>query len=300
MKNLIPVLLTICIILTSCIANKYSYKRKGEEVHLAVQHYHDRVAEKPLLSVLTADETKSRGLGAIMALPYVFKMGYNQVEKMISNEDKKRSAEYSGVTSDDKFYMSTAKDATVNVDKITLCRTIQKNKKCRDTALVAVFGLEKSSDGSFLRLVPERLKVGYCKAKLAMGDKNVDLEMNISLNTFWIDNDKTYKSESIGPLNVILYNVPLRKELSKEKLADYATPWFSVIPRSHLDDNAFGTGNYALRITVKEYDEYGTNRITFNERFNYDSNREDAKGAINDVSNQIKMKQEQKQLQNNQ
>jgi hypothetical protein len=133
-----------------------------------------------------------------------------------------------------------------------------------------------------------------------MGDKNVDLEMNISLNTFWIDNDKTYKSESIGPLNVILYNVPLRKELSKEKLADYATPWFSVIPRSHLDDNTFGTGNYSLRITVKEYDEYGTNRITFNERFNYDSNREDAKGAINEVSNQLKMKQEQKQMQNNQ
>ena len=297
MKKLIPVFLAITF-LSSCIANRYSYRRSGEEVHLKIEHFKSRVPEKPVQSVLAqADDSKGRSLAALMVLPYMFKLGYNQVEKSIVNEDRKHSAQYSAVVSDDKFYMDNTSTAGVNIDKITLYRTIQVTKKKRDTAFVITFGVEKTSDGYFLRFVPERARINYAKAKMKMRDRYVDFDLNVLITSYWINSERAFNSTNIGPLNMVLYNMPLRKEIGAKQLEGYATPWFAVIPRSQIDNNTFGTGNFEVRINVKEMDEMGENRINYSDRFNMDANREEIKGLIDNSSNEMKQREIDRQNQ---
>lgn len=297
MKKLIPVIVVFSLF-SSCIANRYSYRRSGEEVHLKIEHFKNRVPEKPVQSVLAqAEDNKGRSLAALMVLPYMFKLGYNQVEKSIINEDRKHTAQYSAVASDDKFYMDNSATANVNIDKITLYRTIQVTKKKRDTAFVISFGVEKTADGYFLRLVPERARINYAKAKMKMRDRFVDFDLNVLISSYWINADRTFSSTNIGPLNLVLYNMPLRKEIGAKQLEGYATPWFAVIPRSQIDNNTFGTGNFEVRINVKEMDEMGENKINYSDRFNMDANREEIKGLIDNSSNEMKQREIDRQNQ---
>lgn len=269
-------------------------------MQIKIKHVKENVPVSQFKSVLAmTDPSKgSRGAIALMALPYIFKMGYNQVEKGIANEDKKHTAIYSGFTSDDIFYNGTSEDATVNVGKITLYRTIQVSKHKRDTAFILSLIIEGTHDGNFLRFVPEQLRVNYAKAKLLRRDEFLDIDASVLLTTNWVDIDKSYKSENVGPLELTFYNVPLRHTLTEKDFDGIASAWFPIIPRSKLGDNIYGTGNYSIRINIKEYDEYGENVVKMSDKFNFENNRLDVKSAIDDISKEVKTKQEQKALEN--
>ena len=132
---------------------------------------------------------------------------------------------------------------------------------------------------------------------MKMKDKRIDFDMNVIISSYWINGDKSFNSTNIGPLNLVLYNIPLRKELGPKQLEGYATPWFSVIPRSQIDNNTFGTGNFEVRVNVKEMDEMGENRINYSDRFNMDANREEVKGFIDNSTNEMKQRQIDRQNQ---
>ena len=279
------------ILFVGCLPNKYSYKRKGEEVYIQIKHHYEESAKFPINSVMAMESNiKTRGVLPFIAAPYIFNMAVKEISKIVDKNSKKYTAEFSAKNSDDKFYSDNTKKAKINVDEINFIRIIQPKKNRRDTALILTLGLEKSSDGNFIRIVPRGLLVNYSKAKLKIGDKNIDLDINILINGFWLDSEKNHNIQEIASLNITLYNIPFRKEITKEELKKNVTEWFPIVPRSYIDDNIYGTGNYVIRINITEYDEYGE-RVKISEQF--ERHRTDITELIKEISKREIKKYEQ-------
>ena len=290
--SVLTLFITISFLFDSCIPYKYSNKRKGEEVYIQLKHHYEESANFPVNSVMAMEnDIKIRGVLPFIAAPYIFNMAVKEISKIVAKNSKKYTAEFSAKNSDDKFYSDNTKEAKINIEEINFFRIIQHKKNSRDTALILTLGLEKSSDGNFIRIVPQRLLVNYSKAKLKIRDKNIDLDINILIDGFWLDTEKNHNIQEIASLNITLYNIPFRKKITKEELKKNATQWFPIVPRSYIDDNIFGTGNYGIRINTTEYDEYGERVEKISERF--ERNRTDLTDLIKEISKREIKKYEQ-------
>ena len=291
-KPLFLILLGLSFTLFSCIGNRYSYKRKGEEVHLIFNHIKDSIwpehLEMQSIFAMADASPKSRGLEAAVALPFLFRVSYNQVDKALEHEDKKQTSIYFSSSSDDWFYLNTEVKSPVNLKNIVFYRTIKTKKSENDTAVVIQLGLQRSWDGLFLRFVLERLKVYYSKAKLPMNDDRLDMDITLNLSSYSVQKDNSGSDVSPEPFTLTVYNIPFRKELKPEILKSYVTPWFPVVPRSYLAEDKLGTGNFGISIKVTEYAEYGEQVVKINEKLNLEGN----KSEINNLIDEIKQKKE--------
>ena len=246
------------LFLNSCIAYKYSHKSKGEEVYVEIIHFSDENNSFPVNSVMEAkNKTRTRGVLPLIAAPYAINMAVRGVSKVVASERKKYAAVYSAKNSDDMFYTDNTSKAGINIEEIRFVRLVKGKKQKMDTALVLGLGAELSSDGNFIRLVPKRLDVSYSKTKLKLGDKKFDLDLNVTINAYWLDPNKQHNAKEVASLNIILYNIPIRGSINQNMLKNSTTQWFPIIPRSQLADNIYGTGNFLIQISANEYAEYG-------------------------------------------
>ncbi|PCH91786.1 MAG: hypothetical protein COB85_08770 [Bacteroidetes bacterium] len=180
------------LFLNSCIAYKYSHKSKGEEVYVEIIHFSDENNSFPVNSVMEAkNKTRTRGVLPLIAAPYAINMAVRGVSKVVASERKKYAAVYSAKNSDDMFYTDNTSKAGINIEEIRFVRLVKGKKQKMDTALVLGLGAELSSDGNFIRLVPKRLDVSYSKTKLKLGDKKFDLDLNVTINAYWLDPNKS-------------------------------------------------------------------------------------------------------------
>ena len=292
MKNpVILVLILLSTALVSCIGNRYSYKRSGEEVHLRFNHVNESSWPEhvELQSVFaSAGDSKTRGIGAAVALPFLFRVSYNQVEKSLQHEGRKRTAQYFATGSDDWFFLNTQPQSPVNLKNIILYRLISTRHAETDTAVVMQIGLQRSWDGLFLRFVVERLRINYTKAKLAFNDNRLDMDVLIDLSTFAVERESDVERDKINPFTITIYNIPIGKEMSAEALKDYSSPWFPMPPRSYIDENKYGTGNFSMLVKVTEFAEYGEQVISVDEKVNLGDHRSDVNNLIDEI---IRLKQ---------
>ena len=165
--SVITLFIALSFLCNSCIPYKYSNKRKGEEVYIQLKHHYEESANFPVNSVMAMkSDLRTRAVLPMLAAPYVFNIAVKEISKILDKKSKKYTAEFSAKNSDDKFYSDNTKKAKINIEEINFFRIIQHKKNSRDTALILTLGLEKSSDGNFIRIVPQRLLVNYSKAKL--------------------------------------------------------------------------------------------------------------------------------------
>lgn len=275
--------IALCFLFGSCLPYKYSNKRKGEEVYVEIKHYSEEKNNFPVNSVMAMESnTRTRSIAPILAVPYVFNMAIRGTSKIINKARKKYVADYIAKNSDDMFYSDNTVNATINVKQINFIRIIESKKNKKDTALVLNLGIEKSSDGNFIRIVPQRLRVNYTKAKLKLGDDKFDIDIKILINGFWLDSQKQHNIREIASLDITLYNVPIRTEITGKELENSATQWFPIIPRSHIEENIFGTGNFVISIKANEYDDYAKRVESTSE--NVEGNRADIVELLKEIS----------------
>ena len=275
--------IALSFLFEGCLPYKYSNKSKGEEVYVEIKHYSEENNNFPVNSVMAMKSNmKTRGVVPILAAPYIFNMAIRGTSKIINKARKKYVADYMAKNSDDMFYSDNTVKATINVQQINFIRIIESKKNKKDTALVLNLGIEKSSDGNFIRIVPQRLRVNYTKAKLKLGDKKFDLDIKILIHGFWLDSQKQHNIKEIASLDITLYNVPIRAEITGKVLENSATQWFPIIPRSHIEENIFGTGNFVVTIKANEYDDYAKRVESTSE--NVEGNRADIVEMLKEIS----------------
>ena len=244
------------LLTTSCIKNKFSYHRKGEEVVINFQHERNNhrfiaVSSVPMMEL--AENT--RGIGMIVA-PYLLKTGYDVTRRVMDKRNEKAVGKYSAFNSDDKFYRNLSATTSINLKSIDIIRFVETNQSEQDTASLVKFKIETSADGKFMRLVPYELMVNYSKARMDLFDKNIDMNMVLSIDASWVDSDMEQNITEIFRTEILFRNILLRKKYNEKDLSKYKTTWMPLIPRSYLTEETYGYGNFTFKANVTEYDDY--------------------------------------------
>ncbi len=258
-------LILVASITSSCIRNRYSYIRQGEEVIVNFQHSRDNHKFLALSSVPVMEVAENtRGIGLLVA-PYLLKTGYSITTKIIEKNAGKATADYSAYSSDDKFYKNINTTTEINLQSIDIIRFVDSKNMNKDTASILRFKIETSADGRFMRLAPYELYINYAKARMNLRDKAIDMDVNIAIDASWIDNELKQNISELFKTDITFRNIPLRKRLSENQLSKYKTTWMPLIPRSYVSKDSWGYGNYTFKIKVTEYDDY-TKRVKKEEK----------------------------------
>lgn len=243
------------------------------------------------VSVIIGPETDLTGevaLGAIAAaaIPVLIDYGMKLVEKEIQREAARYTSQYSAFGVSDAFYMPSDKvgdgalpftgpTAKVRFESVVVHREVmigEGDAASSETALRLQLDRIASSDGMFFRLAPSTIEVPYTKCKLRAGDEDVDIEVRLTIDAYWIDEKGGAQTKSFALAPIIVPGVPVGpiSEWSNTQqvavgahLARTPTAWIPMIPRSVIDkaDNKYGLGTFVVRAEIREFDDFGK-RVT--------------------------------------
>jgi hypothetical protein len=287
MQKIVLIVLSL-ITISSCTVSKYSNKNKGENVVMNIKEDESFLATAEINQPLSRG-VKSRGLITVSMLAKVASVGAEAVKKVIDNEKKKYTAEYSEGLSGLYFYSHLSENNAWDPDGIqlkefTMLRTFKNKNGKIDTALKIVFTLDTSRfyeiyNNAIFRLKVKEIQINYAKAKVPtkhwyfpwtyhQQDRNDILDMDIE-----IDFSSSYNTEdgnlnhaiNLGKFYLLIRDAPLDKinpnyKSYYDSLAGASLDGYSfIVPRSfgHYYDGkeykpCYSQGNYNISIKVKE------------------------------------------------
>ncbi|MFG0275310.1 MAG: hypothetical protein ACF8QF_09655 [Phycisphaerales bacterium] len=255
-------------------AHERSEQKAGERVAVIIGPETDRTGEVAIGAVAAA------------AIPVLIDYGVKLVEKEIKREAARYTAQYSAFGVSDAFYkpsdavdrgksLYTGPTPTVHFESVVVQREVmigEGDAARSETALRLQLDRIASSDGMFFRLAPSTIEIPYSKCKLRSGDDDVDIEVRLTIDAYWIDEKGAAQVKSFALAPVIVPGVPVgpASEWTESEqvavnahLARTPTTWIPMIPRSVIDkdNDKYGLGTFVVRAEIKEFDDFGK-RVT--------------------------------------
>lgn len=264
-------ILLACSVISGCGAslsfigkNDRSEQSRGERVVVVVRPEADRTGAVALPIVAAA-------------IPVVVEYGVKLIEKEIEREASRYSAEYAGFGVGDAFYApldekrkhQSAPSPKLLFEGITIERHIMVRQPDGQSeshrAMMLSLDVQVAADGRYFRFVPADLEVAYAKCKLRRGDEDVDLDVRVAFQTYWIDGEGAAKTKTFDLPPIIVPGIPVgpsgdwsaeQNAAVRGHLSMIPTTWLPMVPRSGSGDE-FGRGTFAVTVNVKEHDDFG-------------------------------------------
>lgn len=244
-------------------ANSRSDWRSGEEVEVTLKNKEVEAAAIPALLIPVATE----------ALNYAIKW----IGSELKAESERYVAEYTGTGSGKNFYTTGGK---VNLDTIKVERFLPNGSE-KKVATELVMKVESSADG--FRLVADKVKVDYAKAKVSDGrwylpwtwftshQNTIDLDVEVTFEALWTEDGRSH-NEALSVVKLPIRNITLGDGNSKTSAVSAWIPW---IPRTSQSTkangavgaggangggttvNTLGRGTYNVKVLVREFDDFG-------------------------------------------
>ncbi|MBL4902144.1 MAG: hypothetical protein JKY62_05790 [Desulfocapsa sp.] len=206
----------------------------------------------------TCDEegsTTSRALPAVVvaAIPLTVDFAVNRTVAALRKETALYTAVWSGFKADDNFYCPN--DNSSALQEIIIERYAGSLRD--EPAFIAKLAVRQSHDGFAFQLIPIAVKINRTKAKLRQNDDDIDVNIHIQIEALYSNNEKIINLD-IGRLDIPLRGLELGKEWRQNTPYSVASQWFPAVPVSSSQDSGrTGTGNYVIKVTVEEYDDFG-------------------------------------------
>lgn len=248
---------TLCIAVTTfsqgCTSlvpgNPASNWRANEVVKVSIKKDKDKE------ELRTVAGEKSLAVAAV-AIPFAVDFAVTRTVSELKKEADRYSASWSGFVVADGFYKKDpqGKPTTdVAVQKVFVERFVGGDK---EPAFRAVLAVKQSDDAFAFQLVPSSVMVNKSKAKLTRWDKNVDIDMEIRIEALY-SQGATATLMDIGSLNIPLRGVEIGKPWTNAN-DTIQSQWFPAVPASRsADGKKLGTGNFVIKVIVREYDDFG-------------------------------------------
>jgi hypothetical protein len=295
MKNTIPLFaISLTLFLAACRGSKLGYNIKNETVKMNITEAKD-VINYPLLEAQQIPTFSQRiekqksgktnfGFGdqaAFVGAPIVgnlVSLATDGIKKMIENDKKKFTANYSFALTNLYFYDQLSTESAfdpvgMQFSGFTLVRTFKNTEGNIDTALVAEFGLDNANpyeiiNDAVFRLKLKKLDLRYAKAKVPKDTKqHLNMDFEIAFTSSYVnEHGQLFDNVTLGKFYLLLREMPLNKneknyteyyDKLKGKLLDGKS---FIVPRSfgyYLSGNnvkakCFSQGAYSVTINVKE------------------------------------------------
>ncbi|MFN4312964.1 MAG: hypothetical protein ACK4E0_01635 [Chitinophagaceae bacterium] len=283
-RTIVTALSSFCFIsLAGCKSSSFGYAVKGEETALLIREKPDAIdyASMKPTEIPTLADRAERARGGNRGLPLVgsaVSLATNAIKKMIANDRKKYTADYSFALSDLYFYDQLSTEsvfdpAGMQFSGFKLIRTFQKSDGSTDTAFVADIVLdttrsEEIFQNSFFRLRLNDLSLRYAKAKLTTAQKKtLNMDIEISFQCSYVNQlGQLFDRVELGKFYLSLRDAPIDRTAPgyqqyytqlKGKLLDGRS---FIVPRSfgyYLNElsqpeRAYSQGAYSIIVKVKE------------------------------------------------
>ena len=264
----------------SCTSTQYGHTVKDEKKNITVLESHN-VIDYSALKQQEIPSFASRGAaGANRGLPIAgaISLATNAIKKMIADDRKKYSADYSFALKDLYFYDQLSNENAfdpvgMQFKGFRLVRTYVNKEGNVDTAFTASFVIDASRsneiiNNSIFRLKLQDLNIYKTKAKITAGQQNwINMDLLITFTTSYVNSaGQMFTDAETGKFYLELRKAPLDKNSSgyeeyynklKGKILDGKS---FIIPRSsgyYLDQNGeskacFSQGAYSINVKVKE------------------------------------------------
>ena len=245
-------------------ANDFSDKRRDEQVKVVITHQvePERREIAPIIAVLA---------------PLAMDFAIRRVGVALKDESERYVAEYQGEKADDSFFSDKTVSAKVNFTGLEITRTVTLRPNAVNptaTAFYLKLAANTSRDGTAFQLKPTAYKLCYSKAKVAgkfwylpwtwfyQKDENIDIDVHVTIEALWVDGQKDAHNIRIAELRVPLRGISLQGENCSNKNGsqlsdDSYSGWFSAVPRTVMPNRELGLGTYVVKVSVREYDDFG-------------------------------------------
>ena len=264
----------------SCKSTQYGYAVKNEGKDISVREKAD-VLDYAALKQQNIPTFASRGQGGAnrgLPLASAVSLATNAIKKMIAEDRKKYTANYSFATTDLYFYDQLSTESAfdpvgLQFKGFRLVRTYVNKEGNTDTAFIARFVLDSSRSNEIInnaifRLRLQDIMVYKTKAKITAGQKNsINMDIEITFSTSYVNSmGQLFTDVETGKFYLLLRDAPL------DKNSDGYTKYYDklkgkmlegksfIIPRSYgyylnADGESkpcFSQGAYAIHVKVKE------------------------------------------------
>lgn len=187
--------------------------------------------------------SQSRGFFAPL-LGGAVSLATNAVKKMIANQRRKYTAEYSFGLTDLYFYDQLSLESVfdpvgLQFEGFILIRTFLNKNNQTDTALIARFELDTTStneiiNNSIFRLKLTDFDMRHTKAKVSRRHPDINMDFEISFKTSYVNEmGQLFDNVPLGKFYLSLRNAPLNK-------SDTAyTPYYERLKGRRLEGKSF-------------------------------------------------------------
>jgi len=263
----------------SCKSTQFGYAVKDEQKDITIREGRD-VIDYAALKQQNIQTFASRGAGANRGLPIAgaISIATDAIKKMIAEDRKKYTADYSFATTDLYFYDQLSTESAfdpvgLQFKGFRLVRSFVNKEGQTDTAFIASFVIDSSRSNeiisnSIFRLKLQDLTLYKTKAKITAGQKNaINMDIEITFSTSYVNSmGQLFTDVETGKFYLLLRDAPLDKNSEgftayydqlKGKNLDGKS---FIIPRSfgyYVDQDGqtkpcYSQGSYAISIKVKE------------------------------------------------
>lgn len=160
---------------------------------------------------------------------------------------------------------------------------------------------ELNHSRKFIRINPSSLLINKTKVRLLKKDNNIDLELNIIINSSWIDKNGVFQNIELLNSNISIDNIVIGKYYCNLKICDYkellneikiennnsifdkSSEWFPLMPVSINNNKRIGNGNFTIQVIVIEVDDH-KEKVNKNKELNKNNQSEFIKG-LQELSN---------------
>lgn len=276
--NRISLFFVLAITGVSCSSTQYGFTVKEEKKNITVAESHS-VIDYASLKQQAIPSFASRGIsGRGLPVAGAISLATNAIKKMIADDRKKYTAEYSFAVKDLYFYDQLSAEnpfdpVGLQFQGFHLVRTYVNSEGVTDTAFTATFVIDASRsneiiNNSIFRLKLQDLHIYKTKAKITAAQNNwINMDLEIAFTTSYVNNiGQMFTDAETGKFYLELRKAPLDKnspgfdayyDKLKGKLLDGKS---FIIPRSFgysLDENgqskpSFSQGAYSISVKVKE------------------------------------------------
>lgn len=197
-----------------------SFERKGETVRLDFGYRYPGdppSRPKPIPGTATSGIRQHAVGTAEIAAAAGFIV--EQISEYLKKESERYTATYSAVAVGDQFYSDWTPDGSVNLQTITLNRTVESGN-----AVKISFAVIPTKDGTAFRLKPSYVHLERAKAKLASfalldpvswfssADKDLDLTVNLKMHAVWRDEGLNVHVQDLAEGEFKIPNVKLNDQ----------------------------------------------------------------------------------------
>lgn len=278
--RIIQTLLIPAFLFGACKTSQYSSVDRPDQAKMILSEKKDAVdfsllQKQDVLSF--RERAQSRAFFAPMAGSLV-SLGTDAVKKMIANDRKKYTAEYKMGLTDLVFYDQLSTENAfdplgMQFNGFTLTRTFKNRNGVTDTAMTAVFELDKTNpyeilNNSIFRLKLKSFALHSAKAKVAKnGPQKLNMDFEITFKTSYVNEQGVlFDNVTLGKFIFTLRDAPLDKNAPGytayyEKLKNKKIEGHSfIVPRSfgyHINEEGVPTKSYSqavysIQANVKE------------------------------------------------